>query len=179
MIDVRQSDQDLYDAIAETGSPQMDAALRTLSKAANYSRLWMAAAAALAAFGGPQGRRAAVTGMVAIGVTSAAVNQGFKRMFHRDRPERAERDHNRHVRMPESTSFPSGHSASAFAFSQAVSTTMPWTGLGLRTVAFAVAYSRVHTGVHYPLDVVVGGIVGSAVGQLTADVVDRTWPRAT
>lgn len=176
MIGVRETDHELYDAIAEAGTPKVDASLRALSKAANYSRLWMATAGALAVFGGPTGRRAAVTGMVSVGLTSAAVNQGFKRVFHRERPTRLERDMNRHVRMPESTSFPSGHSASAFAFAQGVSDTMPWTGLGLRVVAAAVAYSRVHTGVHYPLDVAVGAVIGMGIGQLTAEGVDRVWP---
>jgi undecaprenyl-diphosphatase len=174
MTRVTETDRELYSAIAEAGSPRVDAALRTLSKAANYSRLWMGTAAVMALAGGPTGRRAAVTGMVAVGATSLVVNQGFKRVFPRDRPDRGEHDDNRHVRMPESTSFPSGHSASAFAFAQAVSDTMPWTGLGLRAVALAVAYSRVHTGVHYPLDVVVGGLIGSAMGQVTADVAERT-----
>lgn len=172
MIGVRDTDEELYAAIAEAGSPRVDAALRALSRAANYSMLWMGAAGLLAA-SGPRGRRAAATGLVAIGVTSAVVNQGFKRVFRRDRPQRAALDDNRHVRMPSSTSFPSGHAASAFAFAQAVSATMPWSGAGLRGVAFAVAYSRVHTGVHYPLDVVVGGLVGTAIGQAVVDVAQR------
>ncbi len=175
MIGVRETDRELYDAIAVAGTPKVDAALRTLSKAANYSRLWMATAGALAVWGGPAGRRAAVTGLVSVGMTSAVVNQGFKRVFRRDRPTRLEENLNRHVRMPESTSFPSGHSASAFAFAQGVSHTMPWTGLGLRAVAALVAYSRVHTGVHYPLDVAVGAMIGTGVGQLTAEGVDRVW----
>jgi undecaprenyl-diphosphatase len=176
MIGMRETDRELYEAIAVAGSPRVDAALRTLSRAANYSRLWMATAAGLAVFGGPTGRRAAATGMVAVGLSSAVVNQGFKRVFRRERPERSTADRNRHVRMPESTSFPSGHSASAFAFAQGVSGSMPWTGLTLRALAFAVAYSRVHTGVHYPLDVVAGGLIGTGVGQLTVDAADRWWP---
>jgi membrane-associated phospholipid phosphatase len=36
-----------------------------------------------------------------------------------------------------------------------------------------IAYSRVHTGVHYPADVVVGGLIGTVVGQLTARALDR------
>ncbi len=175
MIGVRETDRELYEAIAEAGTPKVDATLRAVSRAANYSRLWMGAAGLLAAFGGPTGRRAAVTGMVSVGLTSAVVNQGFKRMFRRDRPTRLEQDLNRHVRMPESTSFPSGHSASAFAFAQGVSATMPWTGLGLRSLALVVAYSRVHTGVHYPLDVVAGAMIGTGVGQLTAEGVDKVW----
>lgn len=175
MIGVRETDRELYDAIAEAGTPKVDKALRTLSHAANYSRLWMGTAAAMAVFGGPTGRRAAVTGMVAVGLTSGVVNQGFKRMFHRDRPTRLEENLNRHVRMPESTSFPSGHSASAFAFAQAVSQTMPWMGLALRGTAALVAYSRVHTGVHYPLDVAAGAMIGMGIGQLTAEGVDKVW----
>ena len=48
---------------------------------------------------------------------------------------------------------------------------LPLLGLPLRSVAAAVAYSRVHTGVHYPGDVLVGSIVGAAVGELTRDSV--------
>src|SRR6266566_3344266 len=58
----------------------------------------------------------------------------------------------RQVKMPGSTSFPSGHSASAFAFSTAVGRDLPALALGLNFLAAAVAYSRIHTGVHYPGD---------------------------
>lgn len=173
MPGLRSTDRELYAAIEQAGSPQVDTALRTLSQAANYSRLWMAAAGALALFGGPDGRMTAATGMVAVGVTSAAVNQGFKRLLPRRRPPRTGQNPVRHVAMPSSTSFPSGHSASAFAFAQAVSASRPWTGMALRFVAAAVAYSRVHVGVHYPGDVVAGAVIGSVIGQATVDVMDR------
>ena len=45
---------------------------------------------------------------------------------------------------------------------------MPELGLPLRGLAAVVAYSRVHTGVHYPGDVVVGSLVGMAIGESTA-----------
>ena len=57
--------------------------------------------------------------------------------------------------MPRSTSFPSGHSASAFAFATVVGHHLPVLGVPTRFLAGAVAYSRVHTGVHYPADVIV------------------------
>jgi undecaprenyl-diphosphatase len=72
------------------------------------------------------------------------------------------------VRMPDSTSFPSGHSASGFAFATAVGTQLPVVGAGLRFLAGAVAYSRVHTGVHYPGDAVVGSLIGAGVGGVVA-----------
>ena len=70
--------------------------------------------------------------------------------------------------MPTSTSFPSGHSASAFAFAAAVGGSIPVLGIPLRGAAAAVAYSRVHTGVHYPGDVIAGALMGSTLAQLTA-----------
>lgn len=166
-------DEELFAAIATAGSPRVDAGLRQLSSAANHSRLWMGTAVILAAVGGPDGRRAALRGMLAVGLTSAVVNLGFKRVVRRTRPPRGLHDANRHVRMPASTSFPSGHAASAFAFAQGVAASMPWTGLLLRGVAATVAYSRVHAGVHYPLDVVAGSVVGAALGQGVVHVLDR------
>jgi undecaprenyl-diphosphatase len=75
--------------------------------------------------------------------------------------------------MPASTSFPSGHSASGFAFATAVGSELPWLALPLRFLAAAVAYSRVHTGVHYPADAVVGSIVGAGTGQAAAVLLDH------
>jgi len=69
--------------------------------------------------------------------------------------------------MPASTSFPSGHSASGFAFAAGAAEAMPQLGIPLRALAAAVAYSRVHSGVHYPGDVVVGSLIGMAVGEST------------
>jgi len=74
----------------------------------------------------------------------------------------------RHIRMPTSRSFPSGHSAAAFAFATGVGHVSPAAGVPLRALAALVAYSRVHTGVHYPGDVVAGALIGSTLGQVTA-----------
>jgi undecaprenyl-diphosphatase len=45
--------------------------------------------------------------------------------------------------------------------------------MALRFLAAAVAYSRVHTGVHYPGDAVVGSLVGAGTGQAVAGLIDR------
>lgn len=167
-------DRATYRAIAQTPTPTLDTALRRLSQAADHSKLWIGTAAVLAVVGGARGRRAAITGMVSVGVTSAVVNQGFKRVARRTRPDRTSAPHTgRHVHMPTSTSFPSGHSASAFAFAEAVSRSMPLLGVPLRLSAAVVAYSRVHTGVHYPGDVIVGSLIGTTVGELTGALSSR------
>jgi len=76
--------------------------------------------------------------------------------------------------MPGSRSFPSGPSASAFAFATGVGHVLPAAGVPLRALATLVAYSRIHTGVHYPGDVVAGALLGTALAQLTTQALDRT-----
>ena len=76
--------------------------------------------------------------------------------------------------MPTSSSFPSGHSASAFAFAAAISRDSPWLAVAVQFLAGSVAYSRVHTGVHYPGDTVAGALIGAAAGQATSSAFDRT-----
>lgn len=171
-------DRAVYDAVATVPTPALDQAMRRLSTAANNSRVWIVIAGGLA-LTGPAGRRAAARGLLAIGVTSAAVNLGVKSITGRRRPDRtgAGVPGARHVAMPESTSFPSGHSASAFAFATAISRDLPWIAVAMQFVAGGVAYSRVHTGVHYPGDTVAGALIGAGAGQAVSSAFDRALTR--
>jgi undecaprenyl-diphosphatase len=139
----------------------------------------MGIAGGLALLGGRRGRRAAVAGMASIGVSSLVVNVLLKSLGDRVRPDRETAGviADRHVRMPGSSSFPSGHSASAFAFATAVGREMPLLALPLRGLAAGVAYSRVHTGVHYPGDTLVGSLVGASAGLVVARSLDRAADR--
>ncbi|HEY2790455.1 MAG TPA: phosphatase PAP2 family protein [Gaiellales bacterium] len=170
--DLRRVDEATYQAIAATSTPTLDPWLRRLSRCADRSALWVAIAAGLATFGGAGGRRAARDGLVSVAITSGVVNLGLKPLHRRRRPDDTlvRTIPGRSVRMPRSASFPSGHSASAFAFATAAGAQMPPLALPLRLLATAVAYSRVHGGAHYPGDVV----AGSAIGGATAAVVART-----
>jgi undecaprenyl-diphosphatase len=159
-------DRAVYGAVASTPSPTIDAAVARISNAANYSRLWMVTAALLGATG-PTGRRAALIGLTAVGSASAVSNLVVKPVMSRRRPERTASVRTQGVRMPESHSFPSGHTASAFAFSSAVGGELPALATPLRLMATSVAYSRVHTGVHYPGDVLIGALLGAGIGTAT------------
>jgi undecaprenyl-diphosphatase len=157
-----QIDQAVYRAIAATPSPSVDFGLSRLSSAADHSKLWFAVAAALALTPG-RPRWAALLGVASIGLASATANLVGKGLLRRARPDRAGVNvpAGRMVRMPGSTSFPSGHAASAFAFATAVGDELPLVRLPLHALAAAVAYSRVHTGVHYPGDVLAGSLMGT------------------
>jgi undecaprenyl-diphosphatase len=175
LADAERIDVALYAAIAQTPTPALDRGMARLSRAADYSRLWLVSAALLAATGGRRGSRAAKMGLASVGVAASVVNLGLKPLGHRRRPDRAVEQVPvaRHVRMPSSTSFPSGHSASAFAFSTGVGQVLPPAAIPLRALAALVAYSRVHTGVHYPGDVVAGALMGTTLAQLTTHALDR------
>jgi membrane-associated phospholipid phosphatase len=162
----------VYAAIAATSTPTLDRAMARLSRAADYSRLSLTAAAVLAAAGGASGRRAAKLGLASVAVTATVVNLALKPLGRRRRPDRVAQEVpvDRHVRMPISSSFPSGHSAAAFAFATGVGHASPIAAAPLHGLAALVAYSRVHTGVHYPGDVLAGSLIGVALGQATANL---------
>lgn len=176
--EVQQIDRAIYAAVAATPTPELDGVMRRVSRAANYSRLSLASAALLALTGGARGRRAAASGLAAVAATSAVVNLVIKPLGRRRRPDRpaSEARPARHVRMPSSASFPSGHTASAVAFASGAGRALPVAALPLHALAALVGYSRVHTGVHYPSDVVAGAVIGAVVADVTSAWIDRTWP---
>jgi membrane-associated phospholipid phosphatase len=165
-------DRAVYDAVSLTRTPRMDVVMRRVSTAANYSRLSIGVAALLAAAGGPRGRRAASSGLVCVGASAAIVNLAIKPLGRRRRPERPEAPA-RAVPMPNSRSFPSGHTATAVAFASGVARELPPAGVPLQALAALVGYSRVHTGVHYPGDVVAGALLGALIADLAMGAIIR------
>jgi membrane-associated phospholipid phosphatase len=174
-------DRAAYRAVAEMSTPLLDGPLRRVSGFANFSKPWFLIAATVAVLGGARGRRAAATGIAAIGLTSFLVNQPMKLAGERRRPDRTQLGvpESRWVPMPSSTSFPSGHSGSAAAFAVSVGDLLPALSLPLRVAAAVVAFSRVYTGVHHPSDVVVGAAVGAVLGRATSVVAQRVRPPKT
>jgi membrane-associated phospholipid phosphatase len=169
-------DRSAYDAIARTRLPALDRSMRVLSRAADYSKLSLTAAAALAVGGGPEGRRAAARGLASVAVTATVVNAVIKPLVWRRRPDRvhASASPARMVDMPRSRSFPSGHTAAAFAFATGAGSELTWTGPPLAILAGLVGYSRVHTGVHYPVDVIAGLVCGVVLAEATGVWLDQS-----
>jgi len=158
-------DRILMRASAGTRSPRLDRALVSITNAADYSRLWLGMAGVLALCGGNRGRRAAARGLVALGLAATIANGPAKLIAGRRRP--SGRSSPALIDLPSSTSFPSGHTASAFAFATGAGGELPAALVILLPAAGVVSYSRVHTGVHYPSDVLAGAAIGVGCGLVT------------
>ena len=169
-------DRSVYEAIARTRTPLLDRSMRALSRAADHSKLSLIASAALALAAGSDGRRAAGNGLASVAVTATIVNVLIKPLVLRRRPDRAGArvPAARMVDMPRSRSFPSGHTAAAFAFATGAGRVLPWTGMPLVALAALVGYSRVHTGVHFPVDVIAGAVCGVGLAEATGLWLDQS-----
>ena len=172
--EITRADRELVRRSAVIPRWPADAGLKGLTTAANHSLLWLAVAAALASRKGAT-RRAALRGAAAIGGASFTANVLLKPLLPRRRPAYEDLPVTRRLALrdhPRSSSFPSGHAASAAAFATAVTMENPVVGLAVAPVAAAVAYSRVHVGVHWPSDVAAGVLMGTGIALATR----RWWP---
>lgn len=150
----------------------MDIALRRLTVSANHGVLWFGISA-VGLLAGGRYRRAALRGLTSLAMASFVSNSVVKPLVGRRRPDAQRTAAARRVgKVPWTSSFPSGHSASAAAFATGAALEFPPAGLVLGPLAGAVAYSRVHVGVHYRSDALVGLVIGAAM----AIVGRRVWP---
>ena len=95
-----------------------------------------------------------------------AVALGLKNLFDVERPSIRYPEPEPLVRTPTDLSFPSGHAATSFAAATLLAHAVPRLAVPLYGLAVAIACSRVYVGVHYPLDIVGGALLG--VGIATA-----------
>ena len=123
---------------------------------------WYGLIALLGAFGGGQGRRAALH-MALLGAVAALLYRGLKRATRRPRPFRAHAAITAWTAPLDEFSFPSGHTLHAVGFSLVAIAYVPPLAPLLVPFAAAVALSRVVLGLHYPSDVLAAAVIGGAL----------------
>jgi undecaprenyl-diphosphatase len=103
--------------------------------------------------------------VVAVAVSDWA-SYGIKAIFDVERPSMRYAEPKPLVHPPHDASFPSGHAATSFAAATVLSFARPRWAPAFYLFALAIGFSRVYVGVHYPLDILGGAVLG--VGVATA-----------
>ena len=134
----------------------LDPLFEALSYLGTFGAIWLVLAGALAL----AWRRPAIAGSVLVAVAAAdLLAVTLKLLIPRARPHVVAL-----VALPHDHSFPSGHAATGFAGATVIGAVVPRARVPLFVLAALVAWSRVYVGVHYPLDVAAGALLGVAVG---------------
>ncbi|MFF8648331.1 phosphatase PAP2 family protein [Streptomyces griseoluteus] len=167
---LRDADRALTRQAASRTPPALARTLSAVEEAAQGTKLWCGTGAAMASLGGWRGRKAAAAGLTALAVAQLMAGGVCKQLAHRPRPPKEWIPHDKVEDRPASSSFPSGHTAAAVAFTAAVAPTWPLAGALCAVPAAAVALERVQSGAHYPSDVTAGAVIGLAAAWLTRRV---------
>jgi undecaprenyl-diphosphatase len=168
-------DRDIFAWVVEHRTPPLDWLFVALSAAGTGGLLWIGLAALLAHLA----RRPVFSTVVITAATvwSADLLAGvLKRIVDRDRPYVLLPEAEPLLRWDVSASFPSGHAATSAAGAVIVAYLIGRRAWSLAVLAAAVSYSRVYIGVHYPLDVLVGAALGTAVALVAVVLVRRLRP---
>ena len=122
--------------------------------------LWVALALILCALY----RRWGTLGLTILAVATADwLSVGLKALFDRERPQFRYPEPEPLLHSAHDGAFPSGHAATSFAGATILSYAFPKLAPFFYVLAAAVAFSRVYVGVHYPLDIIGGAILGVLV----------------
>ena len=128
----------------------------------------------IAALGNPErGAKALGEVLPSLWLSTFVIETPVKRFFRRRRPFIDVVRATVVGRRPGSFSFPSGHSAAAFAGATLLRRHYPrWTA-AFYLLAVTVGFSRVYLGAHYPADVVIGGLGGTVLAETSRAAMGR------
>jgi membrane-associated phospholipid phosphatase len=150
----------------------LDSVLTPIAYAGEYGAIWAAVLLLMLIFGKPLHRRTALLLIITVIIVDRVIAAGLGHFFVRTRPYLA-LDGIRQMGIRwTSSSFPSGHAHSVWIAAIILGSCWKRTMVPLVTFAVLSCYSRPYFGMHYPLDVIVGSVIG-IFGGFAAVSIDR------
>ncbi len=101
--------------------------------------------------------------LVAADLAADGVSLLLRQLIGRERPPLVYPEPKPLVHTPHSGAFPSGHASAAFASATVIAWASPRLAWPAFVLAAAIAWSRVYVGVHWPLDIAGGAVLGTLV----------------
>lgn len=142
-------------------SPRAERFAKLLGRAGNNGAIWLALGVSLALLDGAN--REAWLICAALGPLAIGLNYAVKLLLRRPRPVLDGLPPLGGA--PSSLSCPSAHATSSFAVATAMTRVEPLGALAF-LLALALALGRPYLGMHYPSDVLLGAVLGVALGLL-------------
>jgi undecaprenyl-diphosphatase len=175
LLGAAELDQDVFTWVVEHRAAPFDWLFVALSAAGQAGLIWIALAALLARW---TRRPVLFTTLVTAATvwTADLLAIALKGVFDRERPYEVIPAADPLLRWDVGGSLPSGHAATSAAGAFIVVYLLGRGGPWLALLAVAIGFSRVYVGVHYPLDVLAGALLGLAVGMASAALVRRLRP---
>jgi undecaprenyl-diphosphatase len=155
-------DASLFTLVNASHAPWLDDLMLLASAVGRAGFVWWATALIAMVF--PRRRMAAWRLILAVAMAYLVVDGFVKPVVGRDRPFDVVADARLIDQRPVTSSFPSGHTAAAFAGALAAGRLFPRARLAWWALALGIALSRVYVGAHWPTDVLSGAAIGLAVG---------------
>jgi undecaprenyl-diphosphatase len=174
---VTELDRELRDWVVDHRVWILDPFFQALSYAGSFGLIWLAIAVAISGFS--WSRPWLWTRVGAAILISESISGALKQLFERDRPAVADPDPETLVELPATFSFPSGHATVSFACATTLALAVPRLAVPLYALAVLISFSRVYVGVHYPLDVLAGAVLGVGIAialRMLATALRRSAP---